>query len=208
YHGPPGRAPPGQEEEELAVGSLEWLLREAEVSWRAPKSEPAPQVTLPREQQEELDRLIQETLVERTSERVNLRQRVDVIHKGGQPDPEESCNAVSRACWAGPLIQMAKGVHSVTIPLGVCCSDAMEMAGNDCRSSEARIRRKKRSGLDEKPAQTVTQALLEYFGLSKDEEPWTGRVSAMPSLERVKLQEMQPGSQLPRRPRGLESERR
>eukprot|EP00933_Yihiella_yeosuensis_P029502 TRINITY_DN23142_c0_g1_i1.p1 TRINITY_DN23142_c0_g1~~TRINITY_DN23142_c0_g1_i1.p1 ORF type:complete len:393 (+),score=75.73 TRINITY_DN23142_c0_g1_i1:40-1218(+) len=114
------------EEEDLEPGSLEWLLREAQVSYREPsRAPPVLEGGLREEYRQELDRIVRENLVSQASERVNLKHRVEVIHKGGMPDDEESCNALSRAIWAAPLVSLAKGLQHITRPIGACYSDTM-----------------------------------------------------------------------------------
>eukprot|EP00930_Biecheleria_cincta_P075199 TRINITY_DN62379_c0_g1_i1.p1 TRINITY_DN62379_c0_g1~~TRINITY_DN62379_c0_g1_i1.p1 ORF type:complete len:181 (+),score=20.48 TRINITY_DN62379_c0_g1_i1:33-545(+) len=135
YHGPPPSR--NKHEEEPQPGSLEWLLEEAEVSWRQPSASTGINAK-PKVKIEDLDRIVRERMVEHFTERANLRTRVDVVHKGGMPDHEEACSAVGRAFWAGPLLSCAVGLSSVSRPVGACCSDTMEVCG--CRPSDVRHR--------------------------------------------------------------------
>eukprot|EP00931_Biecheleriopsis_adriatica_P010971 TRINITY_DN112026_c0_g1_i1.p2 TRINITY_DN112026_c0_g1~~TRINITY_DN112026_c0_g1_i1.p2 ORF type:complete len:173 (-),score=34.35 TRINITY_DN112026_c0_g1_i1:67-585(-) len=127
YHGPPPRSV-REEGEELEPGSLEWLLSQAEVSWREPTIQAATDLK-PKVNREDLDRMVRQQMVECLSERVNLNKRVEVVHKGGSPEYEESCSAASRALWAGPLLTCARGIRSVSRPIKGCCADTMEMCG-------------------------------------------------------------------------------
>eukprot|EP00434_Breviolum_minutum_P044582 symbB.v1.2.039834.t1/scaffold6816.1/size15319/3 len=77
--------------------------------------------------------LVQKRLVQRLSERVHLRRRVEVIHNGGSPEPQESCAAVSRGCWALPLFTCAVGIQSVSQPIRICLSEGMQ----HCSGTEA-----------------------------------------------------------------------
>ncbi|CAK9105043.1 Kynurenine--oxoglutarate transaminase 3 [Durusdinium trenchii] len=119
YHGPP---PAG-----ASPGSLQWLLDEAEVGWNEPPEAQPEEV-----KKEDLDLLVQKCMVQRLSERVHLRRRVEVIHKGGAPEAQESCAALSRGCWALPLFSCAVGIQSVSQPIRVCLSESMQQ----CSRSE------------------------------------------------------------------------
>ncbi|CAE7665202.1 NCL1 [Symbiodinium sp. CCMP2456] len=120
YHGP---VPSRYEEEE--VGSLKWLLKEAEVTWY--EHEPAHQRTREAVKKEELDGCMQEYMVQqRFSERVSLRRRVEVIHKGGSPEIQESCAALARGCCALPLLTCAAGVRAVAEPIRTCWAEGVQ----------------------------------------------------------------------------------
>lgn len=108
------------------IGSLRWLLGEAEVSWRASALGPAARATPPDE--DELEQLIQHSLADRCSERASLPRRIEVVHNGGQPEPKESWAAASRAFWAAPLMMLVEGMQSMAPPLGACCAEVMEVA--------------------------------------------------------------------------------
>mmetsp|Transcript_60189 Transcript_60189/g.131845 ORF Transcript_60189/g.131845 Transcript_60189/m.131845 type:complete len:140 (-) Transcript_60189:53-472(-) len=129
YHGPPQEGPE-------SPGSLEWLLSETKVGWNEPEAGDVPEKV----KKEDLDLLVQKCMVQRLSERVHLRRRVEVIHNGGSPEPQESCTAVSRGCWALPLFTCAVGIQSVSQPIRICLSESIQHCGaeaEDARRDES-----------------------------------------------------------------------
>ncbi|CAE7174528.1 Ccbl2 [Symbiodinium microadriaticum] len=148
YHGP---VPSRYEEEE--VGSLKWLLKEAEVTWY--EHEPAHQRTREAVKKEDLDGCMQEYMVQqRFSERVSLRRRVEVIHKGGSPEIQESCAALARGCCALPLLTCAAGIRAVAEPIRTCWAEGVQQCS---RMAEAEAQ-SERLGLS--PAHGVQGAQL------------------------------------------------
>lgn len=96
-----------------------WMFGNSQVVWSSPPRE-APAGPPPRP--EELDRVVQETMVENLTERVHLQKRVDVVYNGGEPESSESYAVAWRALWAVPLVFAAKGFKLATKPLVGCCT--------------------------------------------------------------------------------------
>lgn len=122
--------PAGGEDDEF--GSLHWILNEnsVQVNVEHPALPPSADAPSP-PTQEDFDRVVRETMVERLTERVHLPRRIDVIHKGGQVTDEEACCVALRALWAVPLVSLVNTLRSVARPLRACCASGIIVAPSE-----------------------------------------------------------------------------
>lgn len=122
----------GESISDLDFESPPWMYGNATVTVASPPRI-APSAPPPRP--EDIDRVVQEALIEKLTERADLQHRVDKVHNAGDPDVD-TCGMALRALWAVPLLFVAKGINLASKPLVGCCSVGLASSEKLCTVEE------------------------------------------------------------------------
>mmetsp|Transcript_102711 Transcript_102711/g.299627 ORF Transcript_102711/g.299627 Transcript_102711/m.299627 type:complete len:347 (-) Transcript_102711:31-1071(-) len=113
------------------VGSLQWVLEEAQVNWSASCANDPPEV----HQQPDtshMDRVVHTGLVEHLTERLTLPRPLHMVHKSGQAMEGEACCVPAHDLWTVPLLVVADIMHGMSWTGLSCCEVGRGAAPEHC----------------------------------------------------------------------------